>query len=76
MSEVERGAGGQQRFGKIPKFDQFLVLKPPLNVILAERHNKTYQIIQILFKQTNNKSNFGYFFEDEMIAFQISSWNE
>ena len=31
MSEVERGAGGQRRFGQIPKFDRFLVLKPPLS---------------------------------------------
>ena len=30
VSEVERGAGGQRRFGQIPKFDRFLVLKPPL----------------------------------------------
>ena len=41
MSEVERGAGGQRRFGLIPKFGRFLVLKPPLRVIRELRKKKS-----------------------------------
>ena len=54
MSEVERGAGGQRRFGQIPKFGRFLVLKPPLSWFRVglefDNYNNFFILFSTLFK--------------------------